>query len=54
MRASKLSINHLYLNMCGLKSKLNIPEFNDFIQTNDIVTYVETKMDDLNVLTVDI
>ena len=44
MKASELNINLLYINVCGLKSKLNIPEFNELIQTCDIVTCVETKL----------
>ena len=53
MKASELNINLLYLNVCGLKSKLNVPEFNELIQTYVIVTCVETIMGDLDVLTVD-
>ena len=33
------------LNVCGLKSKIDIPEFTDLIQKYDIVTLVETKCD---------
>ena len=51
--ASELNINYLYLNGCGLKSKLNIPKFNELIQICDIVTCVETKMDGLDILNVD-
>ena len=36
MKASEFNINLLYLNVCGLKSKLNIPEFNELIQTFSI------------------
>ena len=36
MKASDRNINFLYLNVCGLKPKLNIPEFNELIQTYDI------------------
>ena len=53
MKASELNIHLLYLNVCGLKSKLNIPELNELIKTCDIVTCVETIMGDLEVLTVD-
>ena len=33
MKASDRNINFLHLNICGLKPKLNIPEFNELIQT---------------------
>ena len=49
MKVSEVSINLLNLNVCGLKSKLNDPEYNELIQTCDIV---ETKLDDLDVLKV--
>ena len=53
MKASDRNINFLYLNVCGLKPKLNIPEFNELIQTYDIVSCVETKLDDLDIVNVD-
>ena len=53
MKASDRNINFLYLNECGLKPKLNIPEFNELIQTHDIVSCVETKLDDLDIVNVD-
>ena len=53
MKASDTNINFLYLNVCGLKPKLNIPEFNELIQTYDIVSCVETKLDDLDIVNVD-
>ena len=49
MKAPEINIDLLYLNVCGLKSKLNIPEVNVPIQTDDIVTCVETKLDELDV-----
>lgn len=40
------------VNVCGLNSKLNIPEFNELIQSFDIITCTETKLDDLDVINV--
>jgi hypothetical protein len=36
------------LNCCGLKSKLNYPEFHEFVNTFDILCFVESKIDDLD------
>jgi hypothetical protein len=41
-------LNLLSLNCCGLKSKLNYPEFHAFVNTFDILCFVESKTDDLN------
>ena len=43
VKASDKNINFLYLNVCGLKHKLYMPEFNNLIQIYDIVSCVETK-----------
>ena len=36
------------INCCGLKSKLNYPEFNELIAKNDIACFTETKTDDMD------
>jgi hypothetical protein len=41
-------LNLLSLNCCGLKSKLNYPEFHEFVNTFDILCFVESKTDDLD------
>lgn len=38
------------LNVCGLLSKLHIPEFCDFIRQHDILFLMETKMGDNDVI----
>ena len=38
--------NILSLNCCGIKSKLNYPEFVEFISEFDILCLLETKTDD--------
>ena len=50
MRASNKTLNFLNVNVCGRKSKLNVPEFNELIQSFDIVTCTETKLDELDVI----
>ena len=42
----------MYLNVCGLKAKLNIPEFNELIQSFDVITCAETKLDELDVVNI--
>jgi hypothetical protein len=37
------------LNVCGIKSKLKIPDFHEFIQEYDLLCVTETKMDDLDI-----
>lgn len=39
-------IKILSLNVCGLKSKLKIPEFTDMLNLYDIIAIQETKLDD--------
>jgi hypothetical protein len=41
-------LNLLSLNCCGLKSKLNYPEFDEFVNTFDILCFVESETDDLD------
>ena len=43
-------LNVFFLNVCGLKSKLRFTEFTDTIKNYDILIFVETKLDDLDVL----
>ena len=38
------------LNVCGLKSKLNYPEFRDFVSNVHILSCCETLLDDLDVV----
>ena len=38
------------LNVCGLKSRVNYPEFVSFFNTYDILCFVETKLDDTDVV----
>ena len=42
----------MFLNVCGLKSKLLYQDFCDLINRYDICLFVETKTDDLDVLSV--
>ena len=44
MKASNKSLNFMYLNVCGLKAKLNIPELNELIQSFAVITCAETKL----------
>ena len=41
-----------YLNICGLKSKLKFHEITDIIVSHHIIIFVETKLDDLDILNV--
>ena len=43
-------LNVLYLNCCGIKSRLRNPEFCELINSFDIVCFVETKTDDIDVI----
>jgi hypothetical protein len=47
------SINNIafcFLNVCGLKKRLLCPEFIDIIKAHDICIFVETKLNELDVL----
>ena len=33
------------LNVCGIKPKLGVPEFDDFLNRHDIISLCETKTD---------
>ena len=39
------------LNCCGIKTRLQYPEFRNLIQSYDIVCFVETKTDDIDIIT---
>ena len=52
MTASNKSLHFMYLNVCGLKAKLNIPEFNELIQSFDVITCAKTKLDELDVVNI--
>lgn len=41
------------LNVCGLKRRLEYPEFNAFINQHDILCLAETKLDDTDIISVD-
>ena len=42
------SLKILSLNVCGIKSKLNCPEFIDLIKSHDVIGVQETKLDDID------
>jgi exonuclease III len=42
------------VNTCGLLSKLNLPEFTDFIKLYDIICINETKLDELDIINVNV
>ena len=42
------SLKILSLNVCGIKSKLNCPEFIDLIKSYDVIGVQETKLDDID------
>ncbi len=44
------TIKVMSLNCCGLKTRLQYPEFQNLIQSNDIMCLVETKTDDIDVV----
>jgi exonuclease III len=39
------------LNCCGIKTRLQYPEFRNLLQSYDIVCFVETKTDDIDIIT---
>jgi hypothetical protein len=41
-----------YLNVCSLKSKLKFQDITDIIVSHDIIIFVETNLDDLDILNV--
>ena len=41
-------VNIVYLNVCGLKTRLCFPIFLHFINQYDILCFVETKLDDID------
>ncbi|CAG2251665.1 unnamed protein product [Mytilus edulis] len=43
-------LNILCLNCCGIKSRVNYPEFKDIIDNHEIVCLAETKTDDIDVI----
>jgi hypothetical protein len=38
------------VHCCGIKSRLQYPEFQNMIRNHDILCFVETKTDDLDVI----
>ena len=40
------------LNVCGLVSKLNCPEFLSFIKQYDIICIQESKLDDVDIVSI--
>lgn len=40
--------NVLTLNCCGIRTKLNYPEFHELVNDFDVLCLVETKTDDLD------
>ena len=48
---SKLSF--LVLNVCGLVSKIDIPEFQELCRSRDILCFSETKCDDIDIINVE-
>ena len=44
-----LALNVMSINVCGLKSKLIVPEFCDFLKCHDVNILCETKCDDLDI-----
>jgi hypothetical protein len=40
------SLNILSLNCCGIKKRLQYPEFEDLLRNHDIICLVESKTDD--------
>ena len=47
------SIKFSFINVCGLVSKLQIPEFCDFVKKYDIFCVAETKLDAFDVISLD-
>ena len=48
-----MQLKILSLNTCGLKSKLICPEFISFISDYDIVGIQESKLDDIDIISID-
>ncbi|CAG2205169.1 unnamed protein product [Mytilus edulis] len=44
----KKAIDILYVNCCGLKHRLQYPEFENLIRKHDVVCFVESKTDDMD------
>ncbi|VDI50830.1 Hypothetical predicted protein [Mytilus galloprovincialis] len=42
------NINLIYINCCGLKHKLQYPEFETLLQKHEILCFVESKTDDMD------
>lgn len=42
------SLNVALLNVCGLKTKLKVPDFGNFAQKFEIVCLTETKLDEVD------
>ena len=42
------TFNVLTLNCCGIRTKLNYPEFHELVNDFDVLCLVETKTDDLD------
>ncbi|XP_063436930.1 uncharacterized protein LOC134718363 [Mytilus trossulus] len=42
------NINIIYINCCGLKHKLQYPEFETLLQKHEILCFVESKTDDMD------
>ena len=47
------TLNILTLNVCGLKNKLYIPEFQTFVSNFDLIGFQETHCDDYDTLDLD-
>ena len=45
-------LNFLSINVCGLISKLNCPEFISLVNNYDIVGLKETKLDDIDTINI--
>ena len=52
-RINTLSISVGFLNVCGLKRRMQYPEFCSFIQNYDIICLAETKLDASDVISLD-
>ena len=48
------SLQIVCLNCCGIKTRLHYPEFRNLIQRYDIVCFVETKTDDIDIITLQV
>ena len=46
-------VNILSINVCGIKSKLNCPEFVSLIKNDDIICVQESKLDDIDSVNID-